>query len=42
MMFIKIIAIFYTLGIILFIHEIKHAKEVDPKEPFLWDDLKEK
>lgn len=27
------------LGLIVFIHGIKNAKEVDPKEPFLHDDI---
>lgn len=45
-MFIKyilpIIAIILTLIVYGFVYEIKHAKEVDGKEPFLWDDYDEK
>ena len=45
-MFIKIIlpiiVVILTVIIYGFVYEIKHAKEVDEKEPFLWDDYDEK
>jgi hypothetical protein len=45
-MFIKyilpIIVIILTVVIYGFVYEIKHAKEIDDKESFLWDDYDEK
>ena len=29
-----------VIGLGIFFYEKKHAIEVDPKEPFLWDDYK--
>jgi len=32
---------FITVAVVIlyaFWHEVRNAKEVDPKEPFLWDD----
>jgi len=36
------IGIAMALGICAFAYEIKHAKQVDDKEVFLWDDYDEK
>ena len=36
------IGIVMALGICVFAYEIKHAKQVDDKEAFLWDDYDEK
>ena len=36
------IGIVMALGICVFAYEIKHAKEIDDKESFLWDDYDEK
>ena len=33
-----IIITIVAVGIYALLYEIKHAKEVNPKEPFLWDD----
>jgi uncharacterized protein YxeA len=45
-MFIKyilpIIVIILTVVIYGFVYEIKHAKEIDDRKPFLWDDYDEK
>ena len=30
------------IGLVLFVHSIKHAQEVDPKEPFIWGDYNPK
>ena len=44
-MFTKIILLIIitivVIGIYALLYEIKHAKEVSPKEPFLWDDYDE-
>lgn len=34
-----VLCLLVILGLIVFIHGIKNAKEVDPKEPFLHDDI---
>lgn len=36
--FIYIYLALVIAGLIVFVHGIKHAKEIDPKEPFIYGD----